>query len=178
MRHLLLRSSKAVFVLPLLFFGVGASSAAPEVPPPPPAPAAAAAGPAKVVGPPEVAWKDMTPDQRGRFMKAVVTPKMKVVFQEFNPKLFKRFGCDTCHGKDAKARKFKMPSPDIHPLPATPEAFKAMMAKKPTWPKWTKFMAETVEPQTAALLNLPVFNPKKPAAGGFSCQGCHTLKAD
>src|SRR3954466_10799023 len=84
-----------------------------------PARAAGAGAPAaKVVGPPEVAWKDMTKDQKMKFMKAVVTPKMKVTFQKFDPKMFEKFNCGTCHGKDAKDREFKMPNPkaDIHPL--------------------------------------------------------------
>jgi cytochrome c553 len=139
---------------------------------------AGAAGPdagAKVVGPPEVAWKDLTKEQKGRYMKAVVVPKMKVVFQEFNPKLFKDFGCATCHGKEAKAREFKMPNPEIHPLPGTPEKFMAMMKKKPSWERWTKFMGGDVEPTMAGLLGKPVFDPKKPEPGAFGCAGCHTI---
>src|SRR5689334_179622 len=95
-----------------------------------PARAADAGAPAaKVVGPPEVAWKDMTKDQKMKFMKAVVNPKMKVAFQKFDPKAFEKFGCATCHGKDGKDREFKMPNPkaDIHPLPDTPEEFQALM---------------------------------------------------
>jgi hypothetical protein len=146
-------------------------AAAPEA-----APAPAAAESTKVVGPPETAWKDMTTDQKAKFMKVVVTPKMRPVFQEFDAELFKKVDCATCHGKTAKARKFKMPTPDIHVLPSTPEAFKAALAKEPTWPKWTKFMGEKVEPTVAGLLGLPVFDPKKPEAGGFGCAGCHTLE--
>jgi len=136
------------------------------------APAATAA--AKLAGPPKP-WKDMTAKERGKYMKTVVTPKMKPVFQAFDGKTFKRFTCETCHGKSPEERKFKMPSPDIHALPGTPEAFKAKLAAEPTWPKWTKFMSEEVEPQMAALLGLPVFDPKKPEAGGFSCAGCHKI---
>ena len=95
----------------------------------------------------------------------------------FDGEEFKKFDCATCHGKDAKARKFKMPSPDIHALPTTPEDFQAMMQKKPTWPKWTKFMVEQVEPALAPLLGQHVFDPKKPEAGGLSCEACHQLKA-
>jgi hypothetical protein len=168
MRHLTFITSTALLALPLLL-GAGTSSAAPD--------AAAPAAPAgKLVGPPEVAWKDMTPQQKGRFMKEVVTPKMKVTFQEFDADLFKTFDCRTCHGKDPKAKKFKMPNPEIHELPGTPAAFQAMVAKKPSWPKWTKFMGEKVEPQVAGLLGLPVFDWKKPEKGGFGCANCHTIE--
>jgi hypothetical protein len=138
--------------------------------------AGSAAAPAgkKVTGPPRP-WKDMTVPQRAKYMKEVVTPKMKATFQAHDDGLFAKFGCETCHGKDAKANKFKMPSADIHSLPGTPEAFQAALKEKPSWPKWTKFMSEQVEPQMAALLGLPEFNPQKPEAGGFSCGNCHTI---
>jgi mono/diheme cytochrome c family protein len=158
--------------LPLLLVSAAPSSAAPEAAPP----AAAAAAPAKVPGPPELAWKDMSEDQKVKFMKAVVTPKMKVAFQEFDGEAFKKFNCQTCHGKDAKERKFKMPGTDVKALPSTPDGFKAAMAKNPTWPKFTKFMADTVKPQMATLLGLPEFDPKKPEAGGFGCQNCHMME--
>jgi hypothetical protein len=139
--------------------------------------AAPAAAPpaAKAAAAPAVAWDDMTKEQRGKYMKEVVTPKMKVVFQEFDPVMFKKFDCTTCHGKDPKARKFKMPGPDVHVLPGTPAAFQAMMAKKPTWPKFTKFMSEKVEPPMATMLGQPLFDPKNPKAGGFGCQDCHMI---
>jgi hypothetical protein len=165
--------SPAALALPVLFATAAIGHAAPDAAP---APAGAAAAPEKVVGPPEVAWKDMTVEQRGKYMKAVVTPKMKVLFQDYDAGLFEKVNCATCHGKDAKARKFKMPSPELHPLPATPAAFQAALKKKPSWPKWTKFMSEKVEPQMAALLGMVPFDPKKPNPAAFSCMGCHTLE--
>jgi mono/diheme cytochrome c family protein len=158
----------AALVIPAFFafFALSADAAAPD----------GGAPAAKVVGPPEVAWKDMTADQRGKYMKAVVTPKMKPVFQEFDGKMFAKFTCQTCHGKDAKERKFKMPSNDIKPLPSTPEAFQAALKTKPTWPKWTDFMAKKVEPQMATLLGMVPFDPKKPDPSAFSCAGCHKLE--
>jgi hypothetical protein len=130
---------------------------------------------AKVVGPPEVAWKDMTPEQKGKFMKAVVTPKMKVAFQAFDADEFKKFGCPTCHGDKAKEKKFKMPNAGLPVLPGNQAGFAALMEKKP---KMMKFMGETVKPELAKLLGLPEFDPKKPEAGGFGCTGCHTMKKE
>jgi cytochrome c553 len=132
---------------------------------------------AKVVGPPAVAWKQMTYAQKKAYMKAAVMPKMKTVFQEFDAKKFKAFTCVTCHGEDGAERKFKMPSNDIKPLPNTPEAFQAKMKTEPDWPKWTKFMAEKVEPAMGTLLDVPVFDPKKPVEGAFSCNACHKMEA-
>lgn len=117
----------------------------------------------------------MKAGQRAKYMKDVVLPKMKVVFQQYDADEFKKFGCDTCHGDNAKARKFKMPNPDIYALPATAAGFGPLMEKKPAM---MKFMGETVKPTMAALLGLPSFDPKKPEAGGFGCTGCHTVKKE
>ena len=118
----------------------------------------------------------MKHEQRVTFMKKVITPKMKVVFQEYDARKFKRVDCATCHGKDGKSRDFKMPSNDIHALPGSPEAFQAKLKEEPTWPKWAKFMSEQVTPQVATLLGKPHFDPKKPVEGAFSCTGCHKLE--
>ena len=139
-------------------------------------PSGAGTASAKVVGPPEVAWKDMTYAQKRAYMKSAVMPKMKTVFQPFDADKFKTFTCETCHGKGAADRKYKMPSPDIHPLPNTKEAFEAKLKTEPTWPKWTKFMAGEVEPAMGALLAVPVFDPAKPVEGAFSCKACHKLE--
>lgn len=130
----------------------------------------------KTVGPPEVAWKDMTFKQKKAYMKAAVTPTMKPILQAFDAKEFKTFNCTTCHGKDGEARKFKMPGNDVHPLPNTKEAFEAKLKTEPTWPKFTEFMAQKVEPAMGKLLDVPVFDPKKPVEGAFSCAACHKLE--
>ena len=131
----------------------------------------------KAVGPPEVAWKDMTYEQKKAYMKAAVVPTMKPIFQAFDAKKFKAVACTTCHGEDGPGRKYKMPSNDIHPLPNTKEAFEAKLKTEPTWPKWTKFMSEQVEPAMGKLLAVPTFDPKKPVKGAFSCANCHKLEA-
>ena len=135
---------------------------------------------AKDAAPSNVAWKDLkagTDDKaRREFMKKVVMPKMKPIFQKFDPKKFKEFTCQTCHGEDAAELKYKMPTPGIHPLPSTPEAFKAKVQATPGWQKWTEFMAGQVEPVMAELLGRTPFNPEKPAKDAFSCAGCHKLE--
>jgi hypothetical protein len=130
----------------------------------------------KTVGPPEVAWKDMTYDQKRAYMKVKVQPAMKPVFQAFDAKKFKEFKCETCHGNDGAERKYKMPSNDIHPLPGTPEAFQAKLKAEPTWPKWTEFMVQKVEPAMGKLLDVQLFDPKKPVEGAFGCANCHKIE--
>ena len=130
----------------------------------------------KVAGPPDVAWKDMTAKQKGAYMKAVVTPQMKPLFQAFDAKQFKKFTCETCHGQGAIDRQFKMPSPDIKPLPGTPEAFMAKLKTEKDWPKWTEFMKGKVLPKMSELLAVKEFNPKAPDPTAFGCKNCHTIE--
>ena len=131
----------------------------------------------KVVGPPEVAWKDMTYAKKKVYMKDAVVPTMKPIFQAFDAKKFKTVNCQTCHGDDGAERKYKMPSNDIHPLPNTKEAFEAKLKSEPTWPKWTEFMVQKVQPAMGKLLAVAVFDPKKPVEGAFSCGNCHKLES-
>jgi hypothetical protein len=142
-----------------------------------PAGARVAQGKGKAVGPPEVAWKDLTYDQKKTFMKDEVVPTMKPIFKAFDAKKFRNVACTTCHGDDGPDRKYKMPSNGIHPLPNSKEAFEAKLKAEPTWPKWTKFMSEKVEPAMGKLLAVEVFNPAKPVKGAFSCAACHKLEA-
>jgi len=141
------------------------------------APAGVRLAQGKAVGPPEVAWKAMSFEQKRAYMKQAVAPTMKPIFQAFDAKKFKTFDCRTCHGDDGAERKYKMPSNDIHPLPNSKEGFEAKLKTEPTWPKWTEFMAQKVEPAMGKLLDVPVFNPQKPVQGAFSCAACHKLEA-
>jgi hypothetical protein len=160
--------------VPALFLGCASQSA------PPPAPAqtqaqTAASTSAKdeLVGPPTVAWADMTKEQKGKFMKKVVMPKMQPLFAAFDPDDFKEIKCSTCHGKDPKAAGFKMPTADLPELPATHEGFVELAQKKP---KVMGFMRDQVLPTMADLLGQKRFDPAKPQEGGFGCMKCHTMK--
>jgi hypothetical protein len=164
--------------------GNAAPAAAPAAPPPaPPAPAKAAPAPAAPAAAPaatkiagfDVTWKEMTKEQKGKYMKSTVLPEMKKVFQAFDAKEYKNFTCATCHGKSAKKREFKMPSPEIPHLPGTPAAFAEAVKKKPQLEAVAKFMGEQVKPKVAGLLGQPEFDMKKPEAGGFGCQNCHVI---
>jgi hypothetical protein len=129
---------------------------------------------APLVTPAEVPWKDMTKEQRGRYMAKVVTPKMREVFQGFDAKHFAKVDCKTCHGKSAKEREFKMPSPELPVLPASEKEFMETVMKEK--PEMVKFMGEKVTPQMAQLLGLKAFDPSAPDPAAFSCGACHTLK--
>lgn len=111
-------------------------------------------------------------EQRAKYMKAVVLPKMREVFTAFDAQRFEGFSCATCHGTGAKSGSFEMPNPDLPALLTTPEGWAALGKDKPSW---LMFMATQVKPEMAKLLGEPEMDPKNPA-GGFGCMECHTQK--
>ncbi|HEY6037836.1 MAG TPA: hypothetical protein VIV58_26325 [Kofleriaceae bacterium] len=112
----------------------------------------------------------LSKEEQSDFMKKHVVPTMKPLFQKFDAKHYKDFGCKTCHGKDPKKAKFKMPTPDLPKLD-----FAALKAGKQK-PQIAKWMGEVVEPEMAKLLQKPVYNPEKPDPSQFGCLGCHEQK--
>jgi hypothetical protein len=104
------------------------------------------------------------------FMKKQVVPTMKPLFQKFDAKHYANFGCKTCHGKDPKKSKFKMPTPELPKLD-----FAALQAGKQK-PKVAKWMGQVVVPEMAKLLQKPEYDPKKPDPSQFGCLGCHEQK--
>lgn len=135
-----------------------------------PAPAPA---PEAVVGPPTVAWKDMTKKQHGKYMAAVVVPKMKEIFQAHDAKLYASFDCDTCHGKGATTGTFTMPNPDLPVLPGDPAGFQALAKEHPDVVAW---MSTKVKPTMATLLGKEELDMKNPKPDTVGCGTCHTMK--
>jgi hypothetical protein len=113
-------------------------------------------------------WEAMTHEQRVDYMKKTVVPTMKPLFQQFDAKHYANFNCKTCHGKDPKASKFKMPNGDLPKLD-----FAALKAgkQKPAIAKW---MGEVVKPQMAKLMHEPEYSEANPK--GFGCLECHMEK--
>ncbi|HEY3873845.1 MAG TPA: hypothetical protein VGM92_00075 [Candidatus Kapabacteria bacterium] len=116
-------------------------------------------------------WEAMSKPERKEYMKTVVMPKMKTIFQTFDAKHFAEFRCTTCHGAGARTGEFKMPNPDLPKLPSTMDGFKKLSQDKP---KWMEFMGKTVKPEMADLLGLKPFDPK--TGKGFGCGNCHTTE--
>jgi len=124
-------------------------------------------------GPPKP-WHDMEMREKGQYMKDVVLPTMKRIFQEHDPENYADFGCDTCHGLDAKERHFEMPNPDLYALYPTgsPQQKQMVVDKKAT----VTFMFNEVIPVMQQLLGEEPYDPvtKK----GFSCYECHPHGAE
>lgn len=114
-------------------------------------------------------WKEMNDEQRGAFMEQTVMPKMKALFQEFDPQEFSNFTCKTCHGPNAQEVGFHMPN-GLAPL--NPEHIPAMFqSEKPM----AVFMTQKVWPQMTDLLGELPYNPE--THEGFSCLHCHATQS-
>ena len=130
--------------------------------------AGSGSGSGDVVAKNDFDFDKLTHDQKVDFMKKQVMPAMKKTFQEFDAKHYKDFNCKTCHGKDPKKSKFKMPTPDLPKLD-----FAALKAGKQK-PKIAEWMGKVVKPQMAKILNQPEYTEDNPK--GFGCLECHEQK--
>jgi len=130
---------------------------------------AAPRNPGPAVGSPDFDFDKLERVEKIDFMKRQVVPRMKKLFQEFDGEKFSEFTCKTCHGKDPKGAKYKMPSPDLPKLD-----FAALEAGKQE-PKIAEFMAKAVKPEMAKLLNKPEHSDSNPK--GFGCLACHEQKS-
>jgi hypothetical protein len=85
-------------------------------------------------------------------------PRMKELFEEYDPTAYGNLRCQTCHGEDMEARRFSMPA-SLRALPAdhAVETGRARDAKA------TEFMAAKVMPATQVLLSPDRVN----------CGSCH-----
>ena len=134
-------------------------------------PGAAPAAPAAPAAAAKIDWENMKFAERKKYMKSTVLPEMKKVFAAYDPKTYSKVTCETCHGKGATEKKFKMPNADLPKLPGPTNraGFMALAQKKP---EAVKFMGTQVKPKMAALLGLPEWTPATPT--GFACYECHT----
>jgi hypothetical protein len=113
---------------------------------------------------PDVPFDQLDQDQRAEFMKQKVVPMMKPLFQNHDPKQFAEFGCQTCHGAQAKEGHFDMPNPKLPKL-----NFNDMSKFKKEDVEW---MGKEIEPTMGKILNRPLYSKDNPK--GFGCLNCHT----
>ena len=118
---------------------------------------------------PQIAWEAMGFDARKAYMASTVVPAMEPLFLTYDDDYFDDFGCATCHGDDAEARRFAMPNADLRTLyPTGSQEQKDMLAEDHDV---LVFMFGTVVPHMKALLGAPDYDPA--AQTGFSCYACH-----
>ncbi len=127
--------------------------------------------PQNLQGPP-TAWDQMSGRQKGRWMHDHVLPTMRALLSAYDPQHFANVDCSTCHGDDARAQHFHMPSPSLPvlPRPGTPE-WQALEAHKP---RMVHFMGSRVKPVVAQLIGEQPYDPA--TNHGFGCFDCHTMR--
>ena len=124
-------------------------------------------------GPPELAWKSMTREQRVTYMEKVVVPEMRPLFVAIDPNRFATFGCRTCHGPTLDDDTFDMPNPELLLLPDTPEEMIPIAREKGMW---LEAMTKHIKPRMARLLGLQEYDPDHPQPDAFGCHGCHRVE--
>lgn len=123
------------------------------------------AGEAEVVLP-DVPFDKLDHKQQIAFMKQKVMPVMKPLFVAHDAKDFAEFGCQTCHGAEAKDGHFDMPNAKLPKL-----NFQDMSKFEKADLEWMK---NEVMPAMAKVLNEPMYSEANPK--GFGCLGCHTME--
>ncbi|AUX27423.1 hypothetical protein SOCEGT47_080120 [Sorangium cellulosum] len=124
--------------------------------------------------PEQVAWQDMSVEERLEYMNDVVLPRMTEVFVAYDTK-YQTMTCVTCHGADMAGGTYEMPSAAITPLPD--EEHFLEWAGDPAHPEreaFGTFMFEQVVPEMAKLLQVERYDPTT-NTGTFSCANCHTV---
>jgi hypothetical protein len=119
------------------------------------------------VHPPPTPWDSMSAEEREWYMVGVFLPIEGESFAHYDAERFSRFECENCHGDDARANHFAMPSRSLPPLaaPGTPQW--EQMSHGPAF----AFMHDTVVPECATMLGEQPVSAENP--NGFGCFNCH-----
>lgn len=120
-------------------------------------------GPGVNLGAPEIAWSAKNHEQQYGHMAAQVQPQMKALFVKYSS-AYKDFNCQTCHGKNAELVDWKMPNPDIYPLPKENTLQESLDYDSDA----TNFMMADVTPALKTLLNTGAGAPTT-----VNCFSCH-----
>jgi hypothetical protein len=124
---------------------------------------AKAKNPEIALGAPNVRWEAKNHEQRMGYMAAMVEPRMKKLFVEYD-KTYQSFGCQTCHGNDMELVDYEMPTNGIYALPVKNTIAEARDYDEEA----TEFMLTKVLPELKALLNAGQ-GPEEEV----SCFSCH-----
>jgi hypothetical protein len=121
---------------------------------------------------PELTWADMDATQRSAYMSDTVMPRMKALFEGFDP-AYSTMTCTTCHGTGGESNGWAMPN-GLHPIDTVffplPEKWGS-----PEEEALSLFMLNDVTETMAELLDQPLFDQNDPLGGGFGCFSCHEV---
>ena len=127
----------------------------------------------EVPRPPQPFSAMSTPDKQA-WMAQEVLPFMDGLFREYDPETHAGFSCQTCHGPDAAARDYAMPSPAL--LALAPTGSPAQRAMVQEHPRAVRFMFNHVTKHMRTLLDAPDYDAE--TGTGFGCFSCHPRADD
>ena len=121
---------------------------------------------------PSTPWANMSAEERNDYMIGVVLPIEAESFAHWAQSSgqgdrFAQFECENCHGDDAEAHHFAMPSRSLLALAAPGSPQWEQMSHGPAF----AFMHETVVPEVATMLGVQPYSAEH--QDGFGCFGCH-----
>jgi hypothetical protein len=119
------------------------------------------------VNPPPIPWHDMSQDDREMYMVGTILPISAESFRGYSAERFAQFECANCHGDDAAARNYEMPSRSLPPLAAPGTPGWQRMSEGPAY----TFMNDVVVPEMATMLGEDRYDAQHP--NGFGCFDCH-----
>lgn len=127
------------------------------------------AAPALQAAPPEKPWAELSFEERKAHMRDAVVPVMTPLFLAHDEDRYANFGCRTCHGPDARAQNYAMPSPSLRTL--FPSGSREQIETVEQHRAMAVFMFQRVTPTMRTLLGAPTYDADTGA--GFTCFYCH-----
>jgi hypothetical protein len=132
----------------------------------------AGCGPTRRIGPEgpqgrRLSWNEMSLDQRKAHMKTVVLPQAAELFGSWRPERFATVDCRLCHGENARAGRFQMPTAHLPRLSG--ELLLGPEFEK--YPETTRLKLDRLVPMMRAALGKKKFNLI--TRRGFGCYSCH-----
>lgn len=116
---------------------------------------------------PPTPFDRMSHDDQVYWMVSNVLPIAAEDFRAYDAERFASVTCETCHGDNAEAVHYHLPSPQLPRLPAPGSPQWTQMQGGPAW----AFMNDVVTPTMATLLGEEHYSEQTP--NGFGCFGCH-----
>ena len=122
------------------------------------------------VNPPPTPFDAMSHDDQVYWMVSNVLPIAAEDFRGYDAERFGTTTCALCHGDNAEAVNYEMPSAQLPRLPAPGSPQWTQMQNGPAW----AFMNDVVTPTMATLIGEERYSQQHP--DGFGCFGCHTQR--
>lgn len=122
------------------------------------------------VHPPATPWHDMTHEQQVDWMVSNVLPIAAEDFAHYDADRYSAVTCATCHGQNAAAVDYELPTTEIPALPTPGTPNWERMSQTPAF----TFMHDVVTPTMATLVGEEPYNPA--TNSGFGCFECHTMR--